>query len=131
MEEEKPSEEKKDFSEQKLAPSGERLVSPEEKSEEAEKISLAERAGKKETLLEPGPTMPKSDLSRSEAVYSSILEFITPIFDKVKNGKESEIKSEEILGWVQEFTDRLRESISPGDMIRLVFRHDEYEDCVK
>jgi HD-GYP domain-containing protein (c-di-GMP phosphodiesterase class II) len=126
-EEKKSSEERREFAKEELAPPGERLKPPEREKKEEEKVSLAERAGKKEMLLEPEPESEKSDLDKAEALYDSILKFITPIFDKVKDGKEDQIKGEEILGWAQEFTDRLRDSVIPSDLVRLVFKHDEHE----
>ncbi|MGB3241876.1 MAG: HD domain-containing phosphohydrolase [Candidatus Omnitrophota bacterium] len=126
-EEKKPSEERGEFAKEELAPAGERLKPSGREEKEEEKVSLAERAGTKEMLLEPEPESEKSDPEKAEALYSSILKFITPVFDKVKDGKEDQIKGEEILGWAQEFTDRLRGSIIPSDLVRLVFKHDEHE----
>jgi HD-GYP domain-containing protein (c-di-GMP phosphodiesterase class II) len=127
-EEKKPPEEEKKFSDEKLSPAGERLKPSGEEKKDEDKLSFSESVGKKGMLLEPEPEAGKSDPVKAEALYSSILEFITPIFDKVKDGRESQIKGEEILGWTQEFSDRFHGLADISDLVRLVFRHDEYED---
>jgi HD-GYP domain-containing protein (c-di-GMP phosphodiesterase class II) len=69
----------------------------------------------------------KPDLAKAEAFYENMLSFVTSILDKVAEGQESKIKAEEILGWTQEFCDQFQKSINPNDLIKLVFRHDEYK----
>ncbi|MGB2630625.1 MAG: HD domain-containing phosphohydrolase [Candidatus Omnitrophota bacterium] len=98
-------------------------LEPSDKKENKDEVSWSKHAEEKDMLLGAN-----SDLAKAETVYSNILNFITPIFDRIKEGKEGQIKGEEILGWTQEFTDIFRSSITPDDMVRLAFHHDDYKD---
>ena len=94
---------------------------PEKKSGEENELSLSKHT-ERESL-----SGTKSDLAKAEAFYENILNFVTSILDKVAEGQEDKIKAEEILGWTQEFCDQFHKSINPNDLIKLVFRHDEYK----
>ena len=97
-------------------------LDPSKKGKEGEEVSLSRQAEEKEV-----PASSRSDLAKAEAIYINILNFATTTFSKVKEGNEGQIKSEEILGWAEEFTDLFLSSINPDDMVRLAFLHDEYK----
>jgi HD-GYP domain-containing protein (c-di-GMP phosphodiesterase class II) len=97
-------------------------LDPSKKGKEGDDVSLSRHAEEKDIS-----GYAKSDLAKAEAIYINILNFVTTIFSKVKDGNESQIKSEEILGWAEEFTNLFRSSINPDDMVRLSFLHDEYK----
>ncbi|MBD3425630.1 MAG: HD domain-containing protein [Candidatus Omnitrophica bacterium] len=97
-------------------------LGPSKKEKKEEELSLSKHGG------EEGLDKPSSDLAKAEAAYDIMLNFVTTVFNKVAEGEEGKIKGEEILGWTQEFCDQFRGFISPNDLIRLVFRHDEYKN---
>ncbi len=98
-------------------------LGPPKPAKKENEISLSKHAGAgKASLSAPG-----TDLAKAESVYENILSFATTILNKVAEDKENQIKGEDILGWTQEFCDQFKEFISPNDLVRLVFRHDEYK----
>ncbi len=104
----------------------ERLDSSKEGKKE-EDLSLSGKQREPEQQVE-GLVPSRSDLAKAEAFYENVLDFVRPLLDKVKEGSESQIKAEEILGWVDEFSDCFRTSIASGDLVRLALQHDEYQE---
>jgi HD-GYP domain-containing protein (c-di-GMP phosphodiesterase class II) len=94
---------------------------PEKKARENNELTLSSHM-ERESL-----SGAKSDLAKAEAFYDNMLDFVASTLDKVAEGQEGKIKGEEILGWTQEFCDQSQKSITPNDLIKLVFKHDEYK----
>ncbi|MFC1548553.1 HD-GYP domain-containing protein [Candidatus Omnitrophota bacterium] len=96
-------------------------LGPSRKPEKGQELSLSEHASEKNLTS----SMP--DLTKAEAFYANILEFVKSVLDKVAEEKENQIKGEEILGWTQEFCDQFQKHLNPNDLVRLVFMHDEHK----
>jgi len=97
-------------------------LGPQKKKKKQEDLMLA--GGKDESIgLEPKP-----DLKKANALYDDVLSFTKSVLDKVAEGKEDQINSGEILDKAKGYCEDLQKSASPDDLVRLIFKHDDFED---
>jgi HD-GYP domain-containing protein (c-di-GMP phosphodiesterase class II) len=83
-----------------------------------------------------GLERPLADIAEISAIYDDTLAFVKHIFGMVSHGQEAQIKAEDILDRADKICSVFLKPIDPGDLVRLVFAHDDYrtnyiyEHCV-
>lgn len=102
------------------------------KKEEGEGLLLSKEGGgdlllSKEVDKEK-ISLAKADLVKGDAFYAKALEFTRSILDRVRDGKEESIKAEEITEPTRGFCENFKGGMDRDDLVRLVFKNDEYKE---